>query len=85
MGSLIGHDRWGGSTDRFQVCVIGKGEQVSGKRDAGKFSAEAAQLVTVTVPPSMERLSSESSNNNTLQERGDPGKDGGPVLSLMIF
>ncbi len=69
--------------------MIGKGEQVSGKRDAGKFSAEAAQLVTVTVPPSMERLSSESSNNNTLQERGcieaDPGKDGGPVLSLMIF
>ncbi len=48
--------------------MIGKGEQVSGKRDAGKCSAEAAQLVTVTVPPSMERLSSESSNNNTLQE-----------------
>ncbi len=30
--------------------MIDKGVQVSGKRDAGKFSAEAAQLVTVPPP-----------------------------------
>ncbi len=30
--------------------MIDKGVQVSDKRDAGKCSAEAAQLVTVTVP-----------------------------------
>ncbi len=31
------------------MCVIDKGVQVSGERDAGTCSAEAAQLVTVTV------------------------------------
>ncbi len=30
------------------MCVIDKGVQVSGERDAGTCSAEAAQLVTVT-------------------------------------
>ncbi len=40
--SLIGGDRWRGSTDKSQVWVIDKGVQVSGKRDAGKRSAEAA-------------------------------------------